>query len=166
MMHKKHLVVGWREYITFPGWKVGSVLAKSDTGAKSSAIDVISYEELSGNRVRFEVAMSRKNRDLTRMVEAEISRRTRVRSSNGQMTERLLVMATFKIGDLKKEAEFGLVCRKLMLCRVLLGRTALEDDFLVDSKHKFLLGEPPSVKKKAAETKKKLKAATKKKHAK
>jgi len=62
-------------------------------------------------------------------------------SSNGQTTDRLFVETTLQIGSVRKQVEFGLVCRKKMLCRVLLGRQALANDFLVDCTEKHLLGE-------------------------
>ena len=136
-------IIGWREYISLPDWGVDRIIAKADTGARSSAVDVADIEELPGGRVRFAIALSRRNRDRTVEVETDIHRRLRVRSSNGQTAERLSVRTTLQVGDLRKpNVEFSLVCRRHMLCRALLGRTALGDEFLVDSLHKFLFDTP------------------------
>lgn len=146
-MHEK-LIIGWREYVHFPQWGLGDVLAKADTGARRSAIDVTNIVELPDQKVRFDVALSRKNRKRTHTVEQAIVDRIRVRSSNGQTSERLVVASEIQIGHVRKTIELSLVSRKSMLCRLLLGRLALEDDFLVDSLHKFMFGRPDSSKKK------------------
>ena len=46
------------------------------------------------------------------------------------------------IGDVHKQVEFSLVSRRGMLNRILLGRAALMDNFLVDSAKRYLLGKP------------------------
>jgi hypothetical protein len=133
------LVIGWREMISIPEWGITQLRAKIDTGARSSAIDVASSEILPEGRVRFEVVLDRKKRDRKRVIEASISRRTSIRSSTGETRDRLMVLVKVKIGPIVKPVEFSLVCRKNMLCRALLGRRALEDDFLVDSARKYSL---------------------------
>ncbi len=133
------LIIGWREMIAIPDWGIPELRAKMDTGARSSAIDVASSEILPEGRVRFEVVLDRKKRDRKRIIEASISRRTSIRSSTGESRDRLMVLVEVKIGPIMKPVEFSLVCRKNMLCRALLGRRALEDDFLVDPTRKYSL---------------------------
>ena len=133
------LIIGWREMISIPEWGITKLRAKMDTGARSSAIDVASSEILPKGRVRFEVVLDRKKRDRKRILEASISRRTSIRSSTGETRDRLMVLVEVKIGPIVKPVEFSLVCRENMLCRALLGRRALEDDFLVDSNRKYSL---------------------------
>ena len=141
------LTIGWREYVGFPGWNLRGVRAKSDTGARSSAIDVANVEEIGPDRVRFQVTVSRVGRRRFKTVEAEVARRTKVRSSFGHARDRLLIRVPVQIGPVVKEIEMGLVSRKRMLCRVLLGRTALRDDFLVDSSRAYLFGKAKRTKK-------------------
>jgi hypothetical protein len=133
------LVIGWREMISIPEWGITQLRAKMDTGARSSAIDVANSEILPEGRVRFEVVLDRKKRDRKRVIEASISRRTSIRSSTGETRDRLMVLVKVKIGPIVKPVEFSLVCRRNMLCRALLGRRALEGDFLVDSTMKYSL---------------------------
>ena len=45
-----------------------------------------------------------------------------------------------KVGEFEKEIEVTLASRKNMYCRMLVGRTALESDFLVDSSKTFVYG--------------------------
>ena len=133
------LIIGWRETISIPEWGITELRAKMDTGARSSAIDVASSEILPEGRVRFEVVLDRKKRDRKRIIEASISRRTAIRSSTGETRNRLMVLVKVKIGPIVKPVEFSLVCRENMLCRALLGRRALEGDFLIDSTRKYSL---------------------------
>lgn len=134
------LVVGWREHIDFPEWHLRGIIAKLDTGARTGAIDVSELEELPGDRVRFAVRLKRRSGDASRHLEAPILRRARVRSASGHAHDRLFIEATIRIGTLEKRVELGLVSRKKMLCRVLLGRKALDGQFLVDSGGRYLLG--------------------------
>ena len=135
-------VIGWREIVSISEWGIEALEAKVDTGARTSALDVARIEELPGNRVRFQVVLHRRKRKRRKSVEACISRRSRVRSSNGQMGERLMVVVNVKIGEVEKPVEFGLVCRENMICRALLGRSSLEPDFLVDPSIRHALNDP------------------------
>lgn len=142
---KSPRAIGWREYVEFPEWDIPSILAKSDTGALGCAIDVDNIVELPGNRVQFDLYLSRKRAGGRRKVVADVVRTARVRSSNGERQTRVTVTTMVRIGDVTKRVEFSLVSRQSMLCRVLLGRKALETDFLVDSGRKFLLSAAPTV---------------------
>ncbi|MEM9415084.1 MAG: RimK/LysX family protein [Planctomycetota bacterium] len=141
VLPENQLVIGWQEYVALPDWGIPYIRAKADTGARSSAVDVLDLEELPGERARFGVALSRKNRDHTTQVEAPIVRRTRVRSAHGTTQDRLFVETKVRIGPVTKVIELGLVCRKKMICRMLLGRSALSGSFLVESDARYLFGD-------------------------
>lgn len=126
-------VIGWKETVDLPDWGIEHIVSKSDTGARRSALDVAHVLELPGNRVQFDIVIDRKDRTRTRTVVAEIAHQTHVRSSNGQQHERYFVRTRVAIAGICKEVEFSLVSRESMACRILLGRKALEDDFLVDA---------------------------------
>lgn len=130
-MQKK--VIGWKETVDLPDWGIEHIVSKSDTGARRSALDVTHVVELPGNRVQFDIVIDRKDRSRTRTVVADIAHQTHVRSSNGQQHERYFVRTRVAIAGVVKEVEFSLVSRESMTCRILLGRKALENDFLVDA---------------------------------
>mgnify|MGYP005851416087 CR=1 FL=1 len=141
MIGKKKLkIIGWKETVDLPEWGIGSILAKSDTGARRSALDVNNIVELPGERVQFDIVLNRKDRDRTRTVIAPINHQTHVRSSNGEQHERYFVRTKVVIHGRAKEVEFSLVSRSSMVCRILLGRKALEGDFLVDASLKHVSG--------------------------
>ncbi|EDY81006.1 conserved hypothetical protein [Verrucomicrobiia bacterium DG1235] len=131
-------MIGWKESIDLPEWGIRDITAKTDTGARRSAIDVENIVELPGNRVQFEVAADRRTGQLKTTVIADIEHQTHVRSSNGQQHERYFVATTVRVGDVTKRIELSLSNRKHMQCRMLLGRLALENDFLVDCSESFL----------------------------
>lgn len=140
MVAKKLEVIGWKETIDLPEWGVESIIAKSDTGARRSALDVKNILELPANKVQFDIVIDRKDRSRTKTVVADIDHQTHVRSSNGEEHERYFVRTKVLVHGRTKEVEFSLVSRSSMVCRVLLGRKALEGDFLVDSSQKYVSG--------------------------
>lgn len=137
-MKKKLEIIGWKETVDLPDWGIESILAKSDTGARRSALDVENIRELPRNRVQFDIVLDRKNRAYTKTVIAPIDHQTHVRSSNGEQHERYFVRTVIRIHGRAKEVEFSLVARSSMVCRILLGRKALEGDFLVDASLKHV----------------------------
>jgi hypothetical protein len=139
------VVIGWREYVALPEWGVTHLKAKADTGARTSAIDVANIEQLPGGengRVRFDLIVDRAHPDARVRIEADLVRTSRVRSSLGRIHERPVIETSIRIGPITKRVQFGLVCRKRMLCRMLLGRTALSPEFVVDPAHRYLHGRP------------------------
>lgn len=133
--------IGWRERIDLPDWNLLGVRAKIDTGARTSAIDVAQIEELPDGQLRFEVVARNKPVRKTRWVVATPSRASLVKPSHGEIQERHVCTTTIRIGQHEFEIELSLVCRKHMLCRMLIGRTALAGRFLVNSQAKYLISE-------------------------
>jgi len=138
--HPPKTLIGWREYVSLPEWGLTRIKAKADTGARTSVIDVREVIELEDNRVRFEVVVNRNKPDQHIWVETDIIRRTRVKSSFGATHDRLIVRTLVKLGEFEKEIELSLVSRKNMLCRMLLGRKALEPELIVDPHRRYIHG--------------------------
>jgi hypothetical protein len=134
------IIIGWREYVGLPDWNIPRIMAKADTGARISAIDVGHIEELGEDRIRFDVATDRKHLNVWTTVEATIKRRTRIKSSFGDAHERYVVETRCVIGPVERMIELSLVCRARMHCRMLLGRLALAPDILVDSGQMYRFG--------------------------
>lgn len=132
-------IIGWRERVALPEWRIRGVRAKIDTGARTSAIHVATFEHLPNGRVRFEVVLREHPEQRTKWVEADIIRESVVKPSNGQTQVRPVVRTTLVIGPLRLLTEVGLVCRKGMLCRMLVGRRAIEGLALVDPAARNLL---------------------------
>lgn len=133
-------VVGWSEYLDFIDWGVYNLPVKLDTGAKSSALHVEKLTFLSDGKVQFDIVLSRKKAELHRHVTAKISRWGRVRSTTGHYTQRCFVKTRMRMAGIEKEIEVSLVSREAMIYRMILGRTALEHDFIVDVSKRRLHG--------------------------
>jgi hypothetical protein len=133
-------IIGVAEYVDFPDWGVKSLRARVDTGARTSALHVENVRLLAGSRVRFDVRLRRDDPSARVTVETKVSRRAPVRSSTGQTEARLFVKAHVRLGGREQQIEVGLVDRRHMLYRMLLGRSALERKFLVDVSRRYALG--------------------------
>lgn len=146
---RKKSVIGWSEYVDFPEWEITGLKAKVDTGARTSSLHVEDLEKLPSGFVHFFVRLSRKNTHKRVAVKAKPTKWARVRSSTGDYSTRCFVRTRIRIGEVEKEIEVSLVSRERMLFRMLIGRKALEKDFLVDVSHRSVLTEKPKRKRKA-----------------
>ena len=136
---KKPLVIGWVEYVGIPDWHISRVRAKMDTGARNSALHVENIRELPHGRVRFDVRLHRRNTDRRVTVEAPIKRRGRVRASIGHAELRIFVVARVRIGSHEQDIELSLVDREKMIFRMLIGRSALAHDYLIDAGRRYVV---------------------------
>lgn len=132
------ITVGWRELIALPDWHIPKLRAKIDTGAKTSALDVDQIELLSNRKIRFDVVLSNNHRRRRKWITADIVRTTVIKSSNGERETRYVVATTLEMGTRREMAEFTLVRRENMLCRMLIGRTALSPHYIVDAGRTYL----------------------------
>lgn len=143
------VTLGWREIVALPAWGVRRVRAKIDTGARTSAIHVAEIQELANGHIKFEVVVRERPQRKTVWIDAEpVVRESTVKPSSGDLQQRPVVKTTIILGGVEREIELSLVCRKGMLCRMLIGRTALDGTFLVDPAHKYITGKPGGKKKK------------------
>jgi hypothetical protein len=137
------LLVGWKERIDFPDWGIRRVKAKMDTGARTSALDAVSYElyhaDGIGLCVRLRLALHHKHKDELRVVEVPALGLVVVRNSGGLCEQRPLVETEIQLGPVRKRIRLTVTNRAGMRFRVLLGRLALADDFVVDVSKKYLL---------------------------
>ncbi len=157
------VTIGYAEYVEFPDWGIPRLRAKTDTGARTSALHVDNIERLPKSRVRFEVVVAAKDGGRRVWVEAPIVRVSNVRSSNGVPDERYIVSTTLRLGGVEKDIEVSLASRTGMIYRMLLGRRAIAHDFLVDPGRRYVASTPPKKKKKAEKKKVAKKKVAKKK---
>ena len=132
-MAEKMTTVGWLETVSLPDWGIKTLVAKIDTGAKTSSIHVENLQPLDDNHIQFDVVMSRRNPNKRVTITEKIVRDVVVKSSTGTKTHRYVVQTTMVLGGVSKVIELTLTSRKRMLRRMLVGRQALEHTFLVDA---------------------------------
>jgi len=144
---RERIVVGWREWLSLPELGIGTIRAKVDSGARSSALHVEDQEEFLRDGqpcVRFTIEPGDAARTRHR-AEALISDRRIVTDSGGHRSERLFVRTLLRLPDGRSwSIEVNLAERRNMLFPMLLGRTALRGRCLVEPARSFLLGASPS----------------------
>ena len=132
-------VIGWREFVALPEWGITRIKAKADTGARTSALDVVDLEKLPDGRVMFHVVVRESPRLKLVEVVAPVVRTSTVKPRPGLVEERPVVRTRMLLGGVEREIEVSLLRREGMLCRMLLGRMALSNEFLVDPAAKYLV---------------------------
>ena len=138
---KKSLdTIGWREWVSFPDLGIKTIKAKMDTGARTSALHVSNIRvSKRTNIVKFTIhPVQRKWRPVIEASAKMVSLRE-IKSSNGQLSVRPVIKTKIKIGEKVFPIELSLVNRDLMGFRLLLGRSALKNRYIIDSGKSFLL---------------------------
>ena len=138
----KKKIVGWREWVRLPDFKVDKIKAKLDTGARTSALHafrVTPFTKDGASYVRFFLhPLQRKSRPEIKCVAVVIDHRT-VTDSGGRREERPVIRTTLKIGKSRYPIELTLTNRDDMGFRMLLGRQALRRRYLVDPGRSFVI---------------------------
>jgi hypothetical protein len=137
------LLIGWKEKIALPDWNVRRIKVKVDTGARTSALDVVGYDltEAPGGGLvaRLRLALNPKHPDRLTVVEAPVLRLVVVRHSNGTCEQRPLIETRARLGPITKPIRLTVTNRASMRFRMILGRQALADHFVVDVSKRYLL---------------------------
>lgn len=126
--------IGWREWIGFPDLRIPRIKAKIDTGARTSALHAFKVQPFMRNDrqwVRFAIHPEQGNSENVVEAEAPVKDQRVVRDSGGHEELRYVIETAISIGEDIIQAEVTLTDRDSMLFRVLLGRTALRDNFVV-----------------------------------
>jgi hypothetical protein len=136
------LLIGWKEYLDFPEWGPRRVRVKIDTGARTSALDVASYELHEGDGLvtaRLCLALNRRHPERVTHVEAPVLRTVLVRNTSGTVEQRPVVEALVRLGPVVKRIRLTITNRSGMRHRMILGREALAGSFIIDVGRKYLL---------------------------
>jgi len=136
------LVIGWKEYVDFPQWGIRRVKVKIDTGARTSALGVLSYDlQADGPGLVAEMRLAPYRKDPARvtMIRAPVLRMVVVSNSAGMREQRPLVETEIRLGPITKRICLTVTNRASMLFPAILGRKALEGDFVVDVSRKYVL---------------------------
>ncbi|MCS6556272.1 ATP-dependent zinc protease [Curtobacterium flaccumfaciens] len=137
------VVAGWREWAGLPDLGVPWIKVKLDTGARSSALHAFDLEELPGERVRFSLHPWQDTDTDASTIECDVHDRRIVRSSTGHTQERIVVRTRIALAGQVVESEVTLSNRDQMGFRMLVGREALRQGFLVDPARSFMAGRAP-----------------------
>jgi hypothetical protein len=136
--------IGWREWVALPDLRVRAIKAKVDTGARSSTLHAWDIEEVdtgNGTRLlRFAVRPLQDNDRKVVRTEAPLLEYREVRSSNGEVEIRPVIVTRLRIMGRLRRIELTLSNRDEMGFRMLLGRRAIRKRFLVDPQRSYLGG--------------------------
>jgi len=151
-------IIGWRERVSLPDLNISSVKAKVDTGARSSALhafDIEFFKREEEDFVRFKVHPSQRSRKKIIAAEAKLLGMRKVRNSGGKTETRPVIATTLSTIHQQWPIELTLTNRDVMGFRMLLGRQAVRERFLVNPAQSYLQSPVP---------KRKLKGRKKTKH--
>jgi hypothetical protein len=139
--------IGWREWTSLPDLGITAVKAKVDTGARTSSLHAFFVEPFTEDgqkKVRLRIHPLQKRTDIELTCVADVIDQRLVSDSGGHREMRYVIRSKIIIGSSEIEAEITLTDRDTMHFRMLLGRTALADTFLVDSKLSYIAGPRPA----------------------
>lgn len=143
------MVIGWREWVQLPNLGSFLVKAKVDTGARSSSIHAVNlkyFESKKGkSMVRFQIHPMQRSAKTTIDAEAEIFEFRKVRSSNGHVTRRPVIVTDLQFGGQTWPIEITLANRDEMGFRMLLGRETMRHHCLIDPGASFVQGKPSKI---------------------
>ncbi len=139
------IVAGWREWLSLPGLDVAWIKAKLDTGARTSAVhafDLAEFERDGETWVRYSIHPWQRSHEDAAVTETKVLDRREIRSSSGHADERYVVAMDLSLVGRRVTAEVSLSNRDEMGFRMLVGREALQQGFLVDSSASYVGGRP------------------------
>jgi hypothetical protein len=136
-------MLGWREWVALDSLGLPPMKAKVDTGARTSALHafrVRGFRRHGQPWVRFQVHPHQDDRDTSVLCEAPVLDRRWVTDSGGHAQRRYVILVGLWLKDTRWPVEITLTNRDTMRFRMLLGRTALENRYIVDPGASFLCG--------------------------
>lgn len=142
----KLLIIGWRENIALPNLGINKIKAKIDTGARSSALHAFHVQKFQRDNqemIRFQVHPYQRDTKQTVTTEAQVLDYREIRNSGGEAQLRPVILTNVELGGKQWEIELTLTNRDVMGFRMLLGRQAVRDRFLVDSGKSFVQSNQP-----------------------
>ena len=138
-------MLGWREWLALPGLNISRIKAKIDTGARTSALHAFfidPYLKGSQHWIMFGIHPDQHNLDVIVECHAPVKDRRMVSDSGGHINRRYVIETKMILGHSVITAEMTLTNRDSMKFRMLLGRTAMQNNFLINPQASYLQGKP------------------------
>lgn len=142
MQKSEKKIIGRIEKIDLPNLSLLNLDAKIDTGAYTSSLHCHKIEQFvkeGQNWVKFYVLDPDHPEYEEKIYESAIHKIKKVKSSNGQIEERVIIKQKTKFQNFKRTIELSLTNRSEMKYPLLIGRKFLTGSFIVDVSKKYLL---------------------------
>jgi hypothetical protein len=141
---KTPIPIGWREWVSLPELGIRRIKAKVDTGARTSALHAFSVEMMQENPEKKKVCFiirphSRHSPKKIIKCSAELIDIREITDSGGHKERRCVIKTPIVIGKHVWPIEITLTSRDTMRFKMLLGRTALKNRFIVDPGRSYLI---------------------------
>ena len=136
---KNNNYVGWEEWVSLPELNLPALLAKTDTGAETSALHAFNIQTFGKNNemVRFGINPIDTDERFSVFCSSKILDQRNVTSSNGISEMRYVIETEMTIGNVKKKIPITLTNRENMKYKMIIGRSALEG-FQISAEKSFL----------------------------
>lgn len=137
-------IIGSEEWCSFDELGIPAVKARVDSGAKTSSIQAFNIKVFHKKLepwVQFEVNPLQDNRSISVLCKAPIHDTRNIKSSSGIAEERIVIKSTVTIGHDSFDIELTLASRETMEYRMLLGREAINERFMVNPAESFVQGD-------------------------
>ncbi|MEH6512732.1 30S ribosomal protein S6--L-glutamate ligase [Maribacter arcticus] len=128
-------IIGSEEWCVFNELGIPAIKARVDSGAKTSSLQAANIKIVNRGAnewVKFEVSPLQENRSIAIECQARLVDRRMVKSSSGISEVRLVIKTPVTIGASTFDIELTLANRDTMEFRMLLGREALNERFIVN----------------------------------
>ena len=132
--------VGWEEWVGLPELNLPALIAKTDTGADTSALhafNIQTFGKKNNQMVRFGINPIDTDERFSIFCSAKIIDQRNVTSSNGITELRYVIETDMVIGGVTKRIPITLTNRENMKYKMIIGRSAL-DGFQISADKSFL----------------------------
>lgn len=136
-------VVGWREWVSLPNLGIQLIKAKVDTGARTSTLHAMQMRRFRAHmkdKLEFVVHPLQRNDTQEILCKANLLDMRTITDSGGKREHRYVIETMLILGKDQYPIELSLTDRSTMGFRMLLGRMAIKNKYLVNPHVSYLMG--------------------------